>query len=242
MIDIQNCSVSIAETSILHSISLLIESGKVHAIMGPNGSGKSTLAYALMGHPEYALREGSILFNTKDITQTPIDERARLGICMTYQQPQEIPGVEVFTFLYESFRACVNKEIQIPDFFKYIEETADTLGIDKDLLARNVNEGFSGGQKKQLELLTLAVLQPNLVIMDEIDSGLDIDSIKIIHRTVELLKKNNPNVSFLIITHYTRLLETIRPDYVHILKNGKIVKSGSFTLAQDIELYGYDAF
>ncbi len=240
MIRITNLSVAIAEKQVLSHINLEIQPGSVHALMGRNGSGKSTLAYALMGHPAYTITFGSIEFNGTDITNLSIDKRAQAGIFLAFQNPLEIPGVTVFNFLKEAHAAITQKAIPVNEFKQFLFEQMDILRIDHAFAYRELNAGFSGGEKKRLELLQLLVLKPQLAILDEIDSGLDVDAIKIVAEGLQAARTANPNMSILMITHYPRLLNYITPDAVHVMHAGTIMQSGNSELAQQIEQRGYE--
>lgn len=235
-------SVLINDTLILNSINLKIKFGTIHAIMGPNGSGKSTLAYTLMGHPHYTITSGSIILNNQDITALSPDKRAKHGLFLAFQQPPAIPGVRVITFLKEAYTAVTGKNISVPEFHAMLNKRMQQLAIDPSFAHRNLNDGFSGGERKKFELLQLLVLQPKVAILDEIDSGLDIDALKIVGNGIGIARKENPDLSIIIITHYQRILHYVHPDYIHILCDGRIVKSGSFSLAQELEHKGYDVY
>ena len=243
-LDIKNLSVSVEGNQILHNFNLQINRGEVHAIMGPNGSGKSTLANVLAGKEDYEIHSGKIIFKNQNLFDLNIEERAKQGLFLAFQYPVEIPGVNITPFLHSSINSKLksnNKdEIDNIEFAKLLRLKAKDLGIDKDMLKRSVNTGFSGGEKKRYEILQMSVLDPELAILDETDSGLDIDALKIVTEGVNKLK--NKNNSYLIITHYQKLLDYINPDYVHIMRNGNIVKSGDKSLAQEVELTGYKEF
>lgn len=239
---INKLSVSIVDKQILYDIDLSVNSGSIHVIMGPNGSGKSTLAYTLMGHPRYAVLSGSIMLNCVDITTMPVHERAKNGLFLAMQYPCEIPGVSIASFLKEAYSAIIGKHIAVVEFQALLRERCAQLGIDQSFVARGLNDGFSGGEKKRLELLQLLMLQPKLAILDEIDSGLDIDSLKIVADGILLARKENPGMSIIIITHYQRILDYITPDYVHVMNQGRIVASGDSAIVHVLESKGYDAF
>ena len=244
MLEIKNIHAQIDEKSILKGINLDIKAGEVHAIMGPNGSGKSTLASVIAGKEEYEIEQGSILFDGKDIGELSVEERAHQGVFLSFQYPVEIPGVTVTNFiktaLNETRKAKGLEDMPASEMLKRIREKSELLEIDRKFLSRSLNEGFSGGEKKRNEIFQMAVLEPKLAILDETDSGLDIDALKIVADGVNTLrdKKN----SFLIITHYQRLLDYIKPDFVHVLKDGKIIKSGGAELALELEKKGYESF
>jgi len=244
LLSIKNLSVSIENEKILDNLSLEINEGEVHAIMGPNGSGKSTLSNVLAGSEEYNITSGEIKFKDKNIFDLNIEERAQEGLFLAFQYPVAIPGVNITPFLQAAMnsklKANGEKEVDALTFAKRLRETANQLGFSKDVLRRAVNEGFSGGEKKRFEVLQMSILKPQLSILDETDSGLDIDALKIVTKGVNNLR--NKTSSFLIITHYQRLLDQIAPDYVHVMANGRIVKSGGKSIAEDIELSGYKKF
>ena len=239
---INNIFVSVIDKPVLYDISLSINPGAIHAIMGPNGSGKSSLAYALMGHPSYIVTSGSVLLNGTDIATMPVYERAKNGLFLSFQHPCEVPGVSVGAFLKEAYSAVTGQHIAVADFQKLLIARCQQLSIDPAFTARGLNEGFSGGEKKRLELLQLLLLQPKVAILDEIDSGLDIDSLKIVAAGIELARKENPAMSIVLITHYQRILNYIIPDYVHVLCDGRVVASGDAQVARELELKGYDGF
>lgn len=243
-LSVRDLHVNIGETEILKGVSLNIAQGQVHAIMGPNGTGKSTLAYTLMGHPSYEVISGEAMFKGQNLLDLPTDERSRLGIFLAFQYPVSIPGVTVANFLrtaVNSRRKAQNPEdkgIPIPEFRKLLKEKMDLLKMDHSFAGRYLNEGFSGGEKKRAEVLQMAVLQPEIAILDETDSGLDIDALKIVSEGVNLLK--DQNVGVLLITHYQRMLNYIKPDVVHVMMNGRIVETGGADLALHLEEHGYD--
>ena len=229
---------------ILNGINLNINSGEVHALMGPNGSGKSTLANVIAGRDTYNVSDGEIIFQNDDISEFLPDERSRKGIFMAFQYPAEIPGVRPWQFLKAAVDAKRltegQKEMSVREFSSFFDEKAKEVGISSNLLKRSLNEGFSGGEKKRNEMLQMLVLQPKLCVMDETDSGLDVDALKTVAQAVNGLTDSNR--SFLIVTHYQRLLDYIKPDFVHILVNGKIVNSGDYELALEIEKSGYGTY
>ena len=243
MIEIKNLKTSVEEKKILNGLNLKINKGEVHAIMGPNGSGKSTLSYALSGKEGYDVT-GEILFKNRNLLELNTEERAQSGIFLAFQYPIEIPGVFTNNFLrtsLNSIRKSKNqKELNAIDFLKLVKEKSKSLKISQEMLSRPLNVGFSGGEKKRNEILQMALIEPEFVIMDETDSGLDIDALRIVADGVNSLRKENN--SFLIITHYQRLLDYIKPDFVHVLMNGKIVKSGGAELAVELEKKGYKSF
>ena len=236
-LEVKSLHVKIEDKEILKGINLSVDKGQVVAIMGPNGSGKSTLAYALMGHPRYEITEGKIILNGEDITSLEADERAKKGLFLSFQYPQEISGVTVSNFLRTALNAKSKNKISVLDFHKILQERMKLLNFDKSFALRYLNEGFSGGEKKKAEILQMAVLQPIIGILDETDSGLDIDSLRIVAEGVNALK--GPNMGILLITHYQRILDYVTPDKVHIVIDGRIVKSGGKELALEIEERGY---
>ena len=235
---IKDLHVSVEGQRILNGVNLVVKKGEVCALMGPNGSGKSTLAYTLMGHPKYTVDKGEAWYKEQNILELKPDERAKLGLFLSFQYPQEIPGVSVSNFLRTAYNAVKQKQIAVPDFVKLLKEKMKLLKIDDSFSRRYLNEGFSGGEKKRAEILQLAVLQPEMAILDETDSGLDIDSLKIVAEGVNSML--NPNFGALIITHYQRILSYVTPDRIHIMVKGRIVKSGGKELAHELEAKGYD--
>lgn len=242
LLSINNLFVSVLDQPVLYDISLFINTGTIHAIMGPNGSGKSSLAYVLAGHPNYAVTAGSVALQSQDLIALAPHERARKGLFLSFQHPIEIPGVSVASFLKEAYMAVAGKHISVADFQTMLLDRCAQLKIDPSFIARAVNVGFSGGEKKRLELLQLLILQPKVAILDEIDSGLDIDSLKIVAAGIELARKENHGMSVVLITHYQRILDYIVPDYVHILCNGRIQYSGDARVAHMLEAQGYDEY
>jgi len=240
MLEIKNLQVSINNKSILKGLNLSIKPGELHAIMGPNGSGKSTLANVLSGKGGYKI-SGKLNFEGKNLKEIPVEERAKKGIFLAFQYPLEIPGVKTNNFLKTSLnsirKARGEKEIDTLSFLKLVKEKSSELGIDENFLSRQLNVGFSGGEKKKNEILQMKILDPNFSILDETDSGLDIDALKVIANGVN--SSRNKKKSFLVITHYQRLLNYIKPDFVHVLSDGKIVKSGCSELAEELEKTGY---
>ena len=241
MLEINNLSATIDGKKILKNFDLEIKPGEVHAIMGPNGSGKSTLANVLSGRKGYEI-DGKVYYEGKDLLEIPIEERAQKGIFLAFQYPTEIPGVNTNNFLKTSLNTVRKfrglKELDSLEFLKLVKEKSKNLKIQEKILSRQLNVGFSGGEKKKNEILQMTILEPKLAILDETDSGLDIDALKIVSDGVNSLR--NKNRSFLIITHYQRLLDYIKPDFVHVLVNGKIVKTGSSDLAKELEKDGYE--
>ena len=238
LLHIEDLHVEVEGKEILKGLNLTLDKGEVHAIMGPNGSGKSTLAYVLTGRPGYEVTQGKIVYNGEDILDLEPDERAHRGIFLAFQYPTEVPGVSVVNFLrtaYNAINAGAPKSAM--EFRMYLQEKIDLLEIPTELVDRYVNQGFSGGEKKRNEILQMAVLQPELAILDETDSGLDIDALK--HVSAGVNKLAGPEVGILLITHYQRLLNYIRPSTVHVLMGGKVVRSGGFELAEQLEAEGY---
>jgi len=246
MLEIKNLHVKIAEedAEIIRGLDLTVPKGEVHAIMGPNGSGKSTLAYVLAGKEDYEVTEGSITWDGEDVLEMEPDERARAGVFLAFQYPLEIPGVGSMTFLRTAVnahrKAHGEAEMSTPDFMKLVRQKASDLGISMDMLKRPVNSGFSGGEKKRFEILQMSLLEPGLCVLDETDSGLDIDAVRIVSEGVNKLR--DPSRAILAITHYQRLLDYIVPDHVHVLINGRIARSGDKNLALELEKSGYAAY
>jgi len=242
ILEIKDLVVLVDNKKILNGINLNIAQGQIHAIMGPNGSGKSSLAYTLMGRQGYKIESGEIYFDGLNINNTSVDIRAKLGLFLSFQAPYEIEGLSIKTFLRESYNALYNKTdkaLSFDKFNNYLDEKINLLNINPEFLDRSLNIGFSGGEKKKLEILQLAVLQPKFVILDELDSGLDVDALKIVCAGINKIKNNNKNLTILVITHYYNILKFLEPDFVHILKNGKIIKTGDKNLALEIEKEGY---
>jgi len=241
MLEVRNLQVKAEDKQILRGVNLTVNPGEVHAIMGPNGSGKSTLARALAGHPGYEVTDGAVLYDGKDLLDMPADERAREGLFMAFQYPVEIPGVNNAYFLKAALNARRKhqglEEMDAMDFMTFIKEKAKLLQVDQSMLQRSVNEGFSGGEKKRNEIFHMAVLEPRLAILDETDSGLDIDALKIVANGVNAMR--SPDRAFIVVTHYQRLLDYIVPDFVHVLSDGLLVRSGGRELALELEQKGY---
>lgn len=244
-LEVKNLHTSVGDHPILNGIDLLVKQGEIHALMGPNGSGKSTLAYSLAGHPAYEPTAGQVIFDGQDLLEMDADERSRAGLFLAFQYPVAVPGVTVAKFLRQAINARRQAEdpddsgISIPEFRKLLTEKMNLLEIDPKFAGRYLNEGFSGGEKKRAEILQMAMLEPKIAIMDETDSGLDIDALRIVAEGANRLHELN-NMGVLVITHYQRILNHIQPDYVHIMLDGRIVESGGPELALRLEESGYD--
>lgn len=240
-LEIIGLHVSADGKEILKGINLSINMGEVNAIMGPNGSGKSTLAYTLMGNPKCKVTKGKIIFMGKDITNMPADERARMGLFLSFQYPSEISGVTMSNFLRTALNSITGQKISVPEFHKIMREKMELLKVDPKFASRYLNEGFSGGEKKKAEILQMAVLKPKIAILDETDSGLDVDALKTVANGVNAVMQGmKGKMGVLVITHYQRLLNYIKPDRVHVLIGGRIVKSGDSSLALELEEKGYE--
>lgn len=238
LLQIENLHARAGESEILHGIDLTVDLGEIHAIMGPNGSGKSTLANVLLGHPQYKVTEGKLLYKGEDITKMPPDERGRRGLFLAFQNPEAIPGVSVVQFLRQALSNRTGVDLTVLELRLKVMEAMKSLGMSSGFADRYLNEGFSGGERKRNEVLQMAVLQPELAVMDETDSGLDIDALRTVAEGVN--KLTGGDRGFLIITHYQRLLDYVTPDHVHILLDGRLVESGGPELAQRLEAEGYD--
>ncbi len=232
------------ETEILKGLDLVVEAGQIHALMGPNGSGKSTLAKVIAGHPGYERTAGSVTFQGQDLLELEADERSRAGVFLAFQYPVDIPGVSIANFLRTAVQAHMpeGEEIDIFDFSDILTERMQMLDMDVSFAERHVNDGFSGGEKKRNEILQMAMLKPKLAVMDETDSGLDIDALKVVASGVNTLREEDPEMSILLITHYQRLLNYIKPDFVHVIMDGRIVRSGGPEVALALEADGYREF
>lgn len=245
VLEIKNLHVSVntdqGEKEILRGVDLVIRSGETHAIMGPNGSGKSTLAYSIAGHPKYTVTQGEILLDGENVLEMSVDERARAGLFLAMQYPVEIPGVSVSNFLRTAKTAIDGEAPALRGWVKEVRESMDALKMDKSFTERNVNEGFSGGEKKRHEILQLELLKPKFAVLDETDSGLDVDALKIVSEGVNR-SKGNTNMGVLLITHYTRILKYIKPDFVHVFVAGKVAEEGGPELADQLEAEGYDKY
>ncbi|HEY9731838.1 MAG TPA: Fe-S cluster assembly ATPase SufC [Drouetiella sp.] len=238
LLSIQDLHAKVEDKEILKGVNLEIFPGEVHAIMGRNGSGKSTLSYTLMGHPRYTVTSGKILFKGEDIVEMSPDQRARIGLALAFQYPVAIPGVSVSNFLRASVNAVRGKEIPVKEFRAELKEKMKSLGVPNEFLSRYINDGFSGGEKKRLEILQLALLKPALAVLDETDSGLDIDALKTVSEGINTLA--NPETAVLLITHYQRILNYVEPQFVHVFQDGRIIKSGGADLSKELEARGYD--
>ena len=237
---IENLSASIEDKEILRNLSLTIPKGEVHAIMGPNGSGKSTLAKVLSGHPDYEVTGGSVNLDDEEILGLEPDEISRLGLFLAFQYPMEVPGVSIANFIRaaRNARLAEGEKVKAGDFYKELYEKMDDLGMDRKVTSRSLNDGFSGGEKKRCEILQMSMLDPKYCILDETDSGLDIDALRVVSEGVNRMR--NPDRGILVITHYQRLLEYIVPDYVHVMSEGKIIRTAGKELALELEERGYD--
>jgi Fe-S cluster assembly ATP-binding protein len=248
LLELKNLHVALEDgTQIVKGVDLAVDTDEVHAVMGPNGSGKSTLAYALMGHPAYEITEGQILFEGEDVTELGADERAQRGLFLAFQYPHAIPGVTVASFLRSAINAIRKARaggdddpVPVPQFRKELMAAMDELRVPREMAQRYLNEGFSGGEKKRVEILQMALLRPRIAVLDETDSGLDIDALRIVASGVRDLV--SPDMGALVITHYQRILNYIRPDYVHVFVDGGIVAEGGPELAETLEAEGYEAF
>ncbi len=237
-LEIQNLHVCVEDREILRGVDLTVEKGETHALMGPNGSGKSTLANTVMGNPSYEVTEGRIVLDGEDLTDADPDERARAGLFMAFQYPATIPGVSVANFLRTAVNAGREEAIKVKEFGHALRRNMELLRIDPDFTKRYLNEGFSGGEKKRAEILQLAMLAPQFAVLDETDSGLDVDALRVVADGVNALR--GPERGFLVITHYTRILRYVRPDAVHIMLTGRVVREGGPELADELEEKGYD--
>lgn len=240
MLKIVDLKVEIADTEILRGLNLEIKPGEIHAVMGPNGSGKSTLAKVLAGDPSYHITGGQVIYKGEDLFELEPDERARAGVFLAFQYPSEISGVTIQNFLRTAVNARLDEEIPVFKFYTLLKEKLSLLQLDESFASRYLNDGFSGGEKKRTEILQMAILEPSLAILDETDSGLDVDALKIVSNGVLGIFEEKKDMGILLITHYQRILNYIKPHFVHIMVNGRIVKSGGPELALEIEAEGYD--
>lgn len=242
MIKINNLCVAVDQQAIIKNLNLDVMPGQVHAIMGPNGSGKSSLAQTLMGHPLYEIQQGDVVFDGKSIVDMPVHERSHAGIFLALQQPLAIPGVTVFQLLKEMYTAAGHADIEIDEMHKLFAGYLEQVGLAETFLERGCNDNFSGGEKKRFEIVQMLVLKPKLIILDEIDSGLDVDALKEIGRAIKTYLDSTPDAMCLMITHYRRILDYVEPDFVHILVNGTIVHTGDVSLSNNIEEKGYEEY
>jgi Fe-S cluster assembly ATP-binding protein len=238
LLEVRDLRVSVAGKEILKGISLTVRPGEVHALMGRNGSGKSTLSAAIMGHPRYEVTSGSILYRGQDLTALPVHERARKGIFLCFQYPMALPGVQVVNFLRQSVKAVRGADVPAKEFRPLVKKHLEALGIPQQFMTRYVNDGFSGGEKKRMEILHMLLLEPALAVLDETDSGLDIDALKIVADGINRLRSKERGI--LLVTHYQRMLDHVVPDHVHVLLDGRIVRSGGADLARELEKRGYE--
>ena len=245
VLEVRDLHVSVStddgDRAILRGVDLTIASGQTHALMGPNGSGKSTLAYAIAGHPKYKVNSGSITLDGDDVLAMTVDERARAGLFLAMQYPVEVPGVSVTNFLRTAATAVRGEAPKVRHWVKEVRETMDQLSMDPAFAERNVNEGFSGGEKKRSELLQLELLRPRIAVLDEIDSGLDVDALKVVSEGINRVRETG-ETGVMLITHYTRILRYVRPDHVHVFAGGRIVEHGGAELAESLEAEGYERY
>lgn len=239
-IEIKNLNVNINDKSILNNYNLVINKGEIHAIMGPNGTGKSTLSKVIMGSPNYVITSGDILVDGTNILEKTTDERSRMGIFLVYQNPISIEGISNSEFIRTALNQKQEKPVGLYEFVQKMEQGMNELKMDSNMMHRSLNQGFSGGERKKNEILQMKFLKPKFIILDELDSGLDVDSLKIVCDNINDYLKANPDTSLLLITHYTRILEYIKPTHVHMMKDGTIIESGDYNLAKKIEKYGYN--
>ncbi|WP_061292511.1 Fe-S cluster assembly ATPase SufC [Herbidospora cretacea] len=240
-LEIRDLHVSVGDKEILKGVDLVVQAGKTHAIMGPNGSGKSTLAYAIAGHPKYTITGGSVTLDGEDLLDMTVDERARAGLFLAMQYPVEVPGVSVSNFLRSAVTAVSGEAPKLRQFAKDLKSGMDNLAIDSAFATRNVNEGFSGGEKKRHEILQLELLKPKVAVLDETDSGLDVDALRVVSEGVNRFRASG-DTGVLLITHYTRILRYVKPDFVHVFAAGRIVEEGGPELAEKLENEGYEAY
>ena len=241
LLEIQNLHVRVEEKEILHGVDLTVGQDETHVLMGPNGTGKSTLGYAITDNPAYSVTGGSIIFNGEDITELPVNERAKKGIFLSFQNPLEVPGVTLSAFIRSALEQKTGDRLRLWDFKKKLKETMALLNMDESYAERDLNVGFSGGEKKKAEILQMLMLEPKLAILDETDSGLDVDALRIVSEGVNRAKEAN-QFGILMVTHYTRILRYIKPDIVHVFADGHFIKTGGPELADELEETGYDAY
>ena len=241
LLEVSGLHVSAGEKEILHGVDLTVGKDETHVLMGPNGTGKSTLGYAITGNPEYTVTAGKIVFDGEDITRLPVNERAKKGIFLSFQNPLEVPGVTLSAFIRSALEQKTGDRLRLWDFKKKLKETMALLNMDESYAERDLNVGFSGGEKKKAEILQMLLLRPSLAILDETDSGLDVDAVRTVSRGVEAYQKEQKG-ALLIITHSTRILESLHVDYTHILVNGRIVKTGDGSLVDEINARGFEAY
>ncbi|WP_440066051.1 Fe-S cluster assembly ATPase SufC [Streptosporangium sp. OZ121] len=239
-LEIRDLHVTVADKEILRGVNLTVRAGETHAIMGPNGSGKSTLAYAIAGHPKYTITSGQVLLDGVDLLELTVDERARAGLFLAMQYPVEVPGVSVSNFLRTAVTSVRGEAPKLREFAKDLKSGMDALSIDAAFAQRNVNEGFSGGEKKRHEILQLELLKPKIAVLDETDSGLDVDALRVVSEGINRFRSDETGV--LLITHYTRILRYVKPDFVHVFSAGRIVEQGGPELAEKLEAEGYEAY
>ncbi|GAA0967695.1 Fe-S cluster assembly ATPase SufC [Acrocarpospora macrocephala] len=240
-LEIHDLHVSVGDKEILKGVDLVVSSGETHAIMGPNGSGKSTLAYAIAGHPKYTITSGRVLLDGEDLLDMTVDERARAGLFLAMQYPVEVPGVSVSNFLRSAVTAVRGEAPKLREFAKDLKKGMDALAIDGSFATRNTNEGFSGGEKKRHEILQLELLKPKIAVLDETDSGLDVDALRVVSEGINRFRESG-DTGVLLITHYTRILRYVTPDFVHVFAAGRIVEEGGPELAEKLEDEGYEAY
>jgi Fe-S cluster assembly ATP-binding protein len=242
LLEVEGLHVTVEDTEILRGVNLVVPEGQIHALMGPNGSGKSTLASTLLGNPAYRVTKGSIRFRGEDVTAWPTDVRGKAGLFLAFQYPEEIAGVSVIQFLRQAVSARVGEDRSVLEVRMSMLEWMKRLGMDPVFGERYLNEGFSGGEKKRNEILQMALLDPELAVLDETDSGLDIDALRIVAEGVQTVRSERPSLGVLLVTHYTKILELLRPDAVHVLVDGRVVESGGPALAARLEVEGYEAW
>ena len=241
LLEVKNLHVNIEDKEILHGVNLTIGEDETHVLMGPNGTGKSTLGYAVTGNPRYSISEGQIIFNGEDITNMPVNERAKKGIFLSFQNPLEVPGVTLSAFIRSALEQKTGKRVRLWDYKKKLAQTMELLSMDESYAERDLNVGFSGGEKKKAEILQMLMLEPSLAILDETDSGLDVDAVRTVSAGIEEYQKNC-NGSLLIITHSTKILESLSVDYTHVMVEGKIIKTGDASLVDEINAEGFGRY